>query len=582
MIIKLSYLNETHLVSKPPLTYQDLLLLLKSSFKNLPTSFDIHYTDSEGDRVVLACDQDLEAMYEVEAQTEHILRINVTSLDLDSSNIIIEKEFEFLETTKPVIEITKESFLECKPSVGITVKNLENPMKVFQTEEKPKEPTKESNDKVPCKKCNGTGFNMKKDHACRRCEGSGQSKRKGPALCHKCTGSGLNVQKGLPCKRCHGKGTSWFKGKEDHHKRKCHHMDKLKLMINEQVNSSIQKLKEELGRGVLPPQKKLHVNEKKNTDVVVHERYTCDGCGLHPIVGIRYKCSVCRDFDYCEACEASIEHEHAFLKIKNPGQAPKLIFTAIEQLPQTLLSFFKRPEAERKEKTAESTKITEPTQENQENNVYKELELSFSEGIIEDFANMFGNKSKKNEKPSQTFSFEVKKEIKVLPELILESTNYIFISFVLKNNGTSTWPEGLKLENISDNIKIDSVNLPALGINEEISITLVIENPKVAKKYPFEMQVIQDQKNVLKKGLELEFEVRGPKESKNTEENVVLGVDKEILKKAEALKDIFGGNVKEFVEICEKFKEFTIDALAEQVLNDRLLMENFGNIHIKN
>ena len=34
MIIKLSYLQQTHLVSKPPQTYQDLLLLLKSSFKN--------------------------------------------------------------------------------------------------------------------------------------------------------------------------------------------------------------------------------------------------------------------------------------------------------------------------------------------------------------------------------------------------------------------------------------------------------------------------------------------------------------------------------------------------------------------
>ncbi len=29
----------------------------------------------------------------------------------------------------------------------------------------------------------------------------------------------------------------------------------------------------------------------------------CDGCGVHPIIGIRYKCSVCENFDYCEMCE---------------------------------------------------------------------------------------------------------------------------------------------------------------------------------------------------------------------------------------------------------------------------------------
>ena len=46
----------------------------------------------------------------------------------------------------------------------------------------------------------------------------------------------------------------------------------------------------------------------------------CDGCNAFPLVGIRYKCSVCHDFDFCETCEEKIPHPHSFLKIKAPEQ----------------------------------------------------------------------------------------------------------------------------------------------------------------------------------------------------------------------------------------------------------------------
>jgi len=35
---------------------------------------------------------------------------------------------------------------------------------------------------------------------------------------------------------------------------------------------------------------------------VIHKGYTCDGCGVNDIEGIRYKCAVCADFDFCEKC----------------------------------------------------------------------------------------------------------------------------------------------------------------------------------------------------------------------------------------------------------------------------------------
>ena len=58
----------------------------------------------------------------------------------------------------------------------------------------------------------------------------------------------------------------------------------------------------------------------KTEEKPIHEGITCDGCGVSPIVGCRYKCAVCHNFDYCENCEEKLteEHQHPFIKIYNP------------------------------------------------------------------------------------------------------------------------------------------------------------------------------------------------------------------------------------------------------------------------
>ena len=55
-----------------------------------------------------------------------------------------------------------------------------------------------------------------------------------------------------------------------------------------------------------------------------HFGVKCDQCGVIPIIGCRYKCSVCPNFDYCEECEKkyATEHNHAFFKITDPSMRP--------------------------------------------------------------------------------------------------------------------------------------------------------------------------------------------------------------------------------------------------------------------
>ena len=58
----------------------------------------------------------------------------------------------------------------------------------------------------------------------------------------------------------------------------------------------------------------------------VHVAIRCDGCKKCPIVGARFKCAVCDDFDFCEKCEKKLgeEHNHPFLKINEPIIKPSL------------------------------------------------------------------------------------------------------------------------------------------------------------------------------------------------------------------------------------------------------------------
>jgi hypothetical protein len=60
----------------------------------------------------------------------------------------------------------------------------------------------------------------------------------------------------------------------------------------------------------------------------VHPSVQCDGCGMHPLIGPRYKCAVCKDFDLCESCFNGAVHAsegHPCHRIEKPGASRRLV-----------------------------------------------------------------------------------------------------------------------------------------------------------------------------------------------------------------------------------------------------------------
>ena len=59
----------------------------------------------------------------------------------------------------------------------------------------------------------------------------------------------------------------------------------------------------------------------KSVCKTVHKNIKCEHCFMEPIVGFRYKCATCSNYNLCEKCEEANEdsqnHPHDFIKIRN-------------------------------------------------------------------------------------------------------------------------------------------------------------------------------------------------------------------------------------------------------------------------
>jgi hypothetical protein len=101
-----------------------------------------------------------------------------------------------------------------------------------------------------------------------------------------------------------------------------------------------------------PPHDREHVHEHEGSSSgFVHRGIRCSLCEMTPIIGTRYRCVNCANFDLCESCEVvsldTHDRTHLFLKIKIP-LPPLMITKALlpvyyPGLPHTVTSPFSQP-----------------------------------------------------------------------------------------------------------------------------------------------------------------------------------------------------------------------------------------------
>jgi sequestosome 1 len=67
---------------------------------------------------------------------------------------------------------------------------------------------------------------------------------------------------------------------------------------------------------------KVKKSEQTSENTTVHAGITCDGC-QGSVIGIRYKCMECPDYDLCQTCsDKNLHSEHNMIKIIRPAQRP--------------------------------------------------------------------------------------------------------------------------------------------------------------------------------------------------------------------------------------------------------------------
>jgi len=346
----------------------------------------------------------------------------------------------------------------------------------------------------------------------------------------------------------------------------------------------------------LKNEEKFYQAEKNLSE---HKEVACDGCGATPIIGVRYKCSVCDDFDYCEECEHNIEHPHPFLKIKHQSQVPKAILTVLEEdgqpdkSAQDSLKDLISSQIKSLSKAAEAgvNKVIggllgnkqEQEKAPEKIEVEKKAEPVEEVKIEEDIKPIQVEEPKVEIPKSIQFDATFMKELCTIPAKITVNDKSIYKTISIRNTGKVEWPNNCFVRNIAG-IQGQDVKVVPLAAGKEFSCILILENPAEAGEFVSAWRLaFLDEKNNLQyvgEPFDVAFRVVQPRPKENKEEKKEVPVevkkeeekpkkiyDKKVTEKARQVYEIFPHiNFDELCDFINRTPNLTIDELVENYM----------------
>lgn len=109
----------------------------------------------------------------------------------------------------------------------------------------------------------------------------------------------------------------------------------LKNNLREMIDMKLKEIGNKLFNELYPVfERELEIKYKEKENQFTLSEIQCQGCQIVPIEGIRYKCSVCKNFNYCSQCEEKYSemHGHSFIKL-NTKQMSQLCDETLLHLP---------------------------------------------------------------------------------------------------------------------------------------------------------------------------------------------------------------------------------------------------------
>lgn len=351
MALKVCFNHQIHRIPKVPETYKALVDTINYLFEGqLPKRWTLQYIDSDGDTIMLSDENDFKNLMEDELETSSkAVKILILPLDdLVQPEVAPEEvpkqaereEFQVIEKQESKIEEPVQSQPE-QPVVETATD------KIVQTTEAVQTPDASQNQEEKSTQNEAVTAGQEEVQP----QGVPQPEKEG-RRCHRFMFRAKKVLKKLTkpdltearrekleakYAKFQADLTEEEKAKlekkrvkltEKHVKREAERKAELKTVVTDLIYEQLpviasltKEFVQENNAGQAQPQAQPQPSAQESKDSKsVHTHVSCDGCGAHPITGIRYKCSVCPDFDYCETCEAKIDHPHVFLKIKKADQ----------------------------------------------------------------------------------------------------------------------------------------------------------------------------------------------------------------------------------------------------------------------